>query len=182
MKKQVVFLVFVSITIVIFAACQKKANGQASGYVNIPITPTYSSVTTGTTTGTTSTSTVTNPATQNTALLIGGAGWTYNSCAVSGNTLTAYNGNTSVQLVFGGGAISTGSYVLNPNIPLSGQAQLIITNAPGQPTGVNWYSKNGIVTAVTTTAGIHATFNNIQCLQNSFLFPVVTASGTLTCI
>jgi hypothetical protein len=168
---------------VFIISCQEKNNDN--------ITPTYKNQSGGTGANpcigcitVTGTSTVTNPATQNTALQVGGsiAGWSFDGCATSPNTLTGRNGNTTVQLTFGGGAVTTGTYALTPNIPLAGQARMIVTNAPGQPTGIAWYSKSGFVSVTTSTAGTQANFNNIQCLQYSFLFPVVTVSGNLTCI
>ncbi len=131
----------------------------------------------------TGTSTLTNPATQNSAIQVAGSGWSYDGCATSLNTLTGHNGSTNVSLVFGSTPILgmssytlTSSSILNAN-----QARLIVTNAPGQPDGIVWYSKGGTVSVVSTTANTTATFNNIQCLQYSFLFPVVTVSGALVC-
>lgn len=171
-----------ALSTVFIISCKEKNNDN--------ITPTYKNQSTGTGANpninqitVTGTSTVTNPATQNTALQVGSsvAGWSFDGCATSPNTLTGRNGNTTVQLTFGGGAVSTGTYALTPNLPLATQARMIVTNAPGQPDGIAWYSKSGSVSVVTTTLGTTATFNNIQCLQYSFLFPVVTVSGGLVC-
>lgn len=163
-------------------SCKEKANNA--------ITPTYKNLAQGTGANpcincitVTGTSTVTNPATQNTALQIGGStsGWTFDGCAASPNTLTGYNGTTKVQLTFGGTPPFNGNYSLTQNLPLTNQARMIVLNAPGQPDGIAWYSKSGTVSVVTTTAGTQASFTNIQCLQYSFLFPVVTVSGNLSC-
>lgn len=174
-------LLFGAVCSVFIISCKEKNNDS--------ITPTYKNQATGTGANpninqitVTGTSTVTNPATQNTALQVTSAGWVFDGCATSPNTLTGRNGNTTVQLTFGGGSVATGTYALTPNIPVGGQARMIVTNAPGQPDGIAWYSKSGFVSVTTSTAGTQATFNNIQCLQYSFLFPVVTVSGNLTCI
>lgn len=182
--KRLIFPAFLvlGLSAIFIISCKEKNNDN--------ITPTYKNQATGTAANpcigcitVTGTSTITNPATENTALVVGGAvaGWSFDGCATSPNTLTGHNGNTTVQLVFGGGAVSTGTYALTPNLPLAGQARMIVTSAPGQPEGIAWYSKSGSVSVVTSTAGTTATFNNIQCLQYSFLFPVVTVSGNLTC-
>ena len=164
-------------------SCQEKNNNN--------ITPTYKNQSGGTGANpcincitVTGTSTVTNPATQNTSFQVGGSvpGWSFDGCATSPNTLTGHNGNTTVQLTFGGGTITNGNYTLVKSIPLAGQARMIVTNAPGQPDGIAWYSSGGTVSVVTTTAQTTANFTNIQCVQYSFLFPVVTVSGNLTCI
>lgn len=126
--------------------------------------------------------TIMNPATQNSSLQVGGTGWAYAGCTLNSNTLTAYSGNTAAQLVLGGGAPTTGNYSLIAGIPLSGQARLVISSAPNQPNGVAWYSQSGIVSVVTGTSGIVASFSNVPCAQTSFTFPIVTSSGSLTCL
>lgn len=173
-------ILFGALSTILIVSCKEKSNNA--------ITPTYKNLALGTGANpcincitVTGTSTVTNPATQNSALQVQSAGWNFDGCATSPNTLTGKNGNTTVQLTFGGGAVTTGTYALTPNLPSFGQARMIVTNAPGQPDGITWYSKSGSVAVVTSTAGTNATFNNIQCLQYSFLFPVVTVSGSLIC-
>jgi hypothetical protein len=140
----------------------------------------------------TGTSTLTNPATQNSSLNVGGSGWSYDACVVTtpttgSSSLMAHNGSTGVSITFGSApALGISTYTLTSGAPGSGQARLIVTNAPSQPEGITWYSKSGTlsVTTVTTTNGNQTTtsFNNVQCLQYTFLFPVVTVSGNLTCI
>lgn len=131
---------------------------------------------------TTGTSTITNPATSNSTLNVGGAGWSFASCG-SGNTLMAFNGATTVQINFFAPP-STGSYNLQSGTPTSNSvAQMIVYNAPGQPSGVVWYSASGMISVTTSSAGnVTATFNNIPCTQMQFPFPVVTVSGAMTCI
>lgn len=123
----------------------------------------------------------TNQAMPNTSITIGGTGWTFDSCSVVSNTISAYHNSTIVKLIFGGGAVFNGNYSFIPTIPLSGQAEMIITNAPGQSSGINWYSKSGLVSVYTGTNGIVATFSNIPCLQASSINPTVNATGTITC-
>jgi hypothetical protein len=135
----------------------------------------------------TGTGTLSNPATRNSALQVSGAGWSYDACTNSGPTngsssLTGHNGSTSVNIIFGS-TVPTGnsSWVLTGSNPGTGQARLIVTNAPGQPDGIIWYSKSGSLTVNVVGSQTTATFNTIQCLQYSYLFPVVSVSGALIC-
>ena len=84
-------------------------------------------------------------------------------------------------MIFSGGSITSVSYVLIPGTPLAGQAKLEITNAPGQPCALKWYSNSGIVTVNSGTASTIATFSNMPCSQLTFSIPIVTATGTLLC-
>ncbi len=141
----------------------------------------------------TGTSTLTNPATQNSALQVSGAGWSYDGCtntsSLTGSpSLTGHNGSTSVNLTFGTAPpMGTSTWTLTSGNPGAGQARMTVNNAPSQPDGIVWYSKSGMVTVLTQTTSItpytstQATFSNIQCLQYTFLFPVVTVSGALIC-
>lgn len=167
---------------VITVSCKDKNNNS--------ITPTYRTQAGGASGGNpclqcvtvTGTVTPTDPATQNSSLLVGGSGWSYNSCSSAPNTMTGFTGSTQVQILFGGGPITSGIYAFTSGIPTNGQARMTVNNAPGQPEGIVWYSKSGTVSVVTTTANTTATFNNIQCTQASpYIFPVVSVSGTLTC-
>ncbi len=131
------------------------------------------------------TSTVTNPATSNSTLNVSGTGWSFASCASGGGTvLKAVNGSTTVQINFFTPP-SNGNYNLQTGAPSSSsQAQMIIYNATSQPAGVTWYSASGLLSVSTNTATgqVTGTFNNVPCTQTQFPFPVVTASGALTCI
>lgn len=153
-----------------FASCVKKNQTSQNTSQSISIT--------------TGTNTIINPATQNSTLQIGGSipGWVFDGCAISNNSLAAHLGNTDVKLTFTGSGIFSGNYLLVPGAPLAGQASLVITDAPGQPSGVKWYSKSGIVSVTSGTSGIVATFSNVPCAQSSFTFPIVTASGIMTCM
>lgn len=167
---------------IITVSCKDKNNNS--------ITPTYRTQAGGASGGNpcimcvtvTGTSTPVTHATQNSSLLVGGSGWSYNACATAPNTLTGFIGSTQVQLLFGGGPIIAGTYALTSGIPTAGQARLTVNNAPGQPEGIVWYSKSGSVTTTTVT-NITASFNNVQCTQASpYIFPVVSVTGSLTCL
>jgi hypothetical protein len=185
MKKFLLPALLISgLSMLIVVSCTQKNNDN--------ITPTYKNQSTGTGANpninvvtVTGTQTVTNLATQNSAIQVGGSvpGWSFNGCATSPNSLTANNNGCQIQIVFGGGTIcSNCTYALTAGIPTAGQARMVVTQAPGQPSDVVWYSKSGMVTVTSTTAGTTASFSNIPCLQQNFLFPVVTVSGNLTCI
>jgi len=176
-------LLLTGLSVFVIVSCKDKNNNN--------ITPTYKNQSTGTGANpninvvtVTGTQTVTNPATQNSAIQVGGSvpGWSFDGCATSPNTLTGHNNGCQIQLIFGGGTVTSMNYALTAGIPTAGQARMIVTQAPGQPSDVTWYSKSGMVTVVTSTAGTTASFSNIPCLQQNFLFPVVTVSGNLTCI
>lgn len=164
-----IIVILIALQTLWFTSCVKKNQTSQNTSQSISIT--------------TGTNTIINPATQNSTLQIGGSvpGWAFGGCTASNNTLTAWNGNTSVELVIGGGTPVNSIYSLISGIPLTGQARIIITNAPGQPSGVKWYSKTGLVTITTGTTGVIATFSNVPCAQTSFTFPIVTTTGTLTC-
>lgn len=173
-------LVVLGLTTVIIVSCKEKNNNN--------ITPTYRNQSTGTGANpclncvtVTGTSTPQTPATVNSSLYTSGSGWNYNSCATSPNTMTGFNGSTQVQILFGGG-LNVGTYAFTSGIPTSGQARMTVNNAPGQPDGIVWYSKSGSVTTSTTGGGYTATYSNIGCVQQNYLFPMVTVSGTLICI
>lgn len=175
-------LLVLGLSAIIIVSCKEKNNNN--------ITPTYKNQSTGTGANpninvvtVTGTQTVTNPATQNSSIQVGGTspGWSFYGCAASPNTLTGINGNAQVQILFGGAGLTIGTFAFTSGIPTSGQARMTIYNAPGQPDGITWYSKSGSVTTNTTTTGWQATFSNIQCLQLNYLFPVVSASGNLSC-
>ncbi|MCX7728471.1 MAG: hypothetical protein N2203_03265 [Bacteroidia bacterium] len=181
MKKNNIIFLFAlfSLTLTIVMCKKSKDDSIAPGYrdeVGGGGNPNPNSVTT------TGTSTITNPATTNSTLNVGGAGWSYAACG-SGNSLTAFNGATTVQINFFT-TPTTGNYNLQSGTPTSGSvAQLIVYNAPGQPSSVVWYSASGMISVSTTTSGnITATFNNVPCTQMQFPFPVVTVSGVMTCI
>lgn len=188
MKKGLNIITLFLLVIFSFTLCKKKEEAPPPASPTTTTTsPTYSPQNTSTTAnpcGTcvtvTGTNTTGNTATQNSALTVGAAGWIFNSCNGS-DSLVGYNGTTKVLIQFGGPSITTMAYAFTSGIPTAGQARMIVKDAPGQPSGIVWYSKNGTVSVSTGTAGTTATFSNIQCLQMNYLFPVVTASGSLTC-
>jgi hypothetical protein len=175
MKNKYFLITFLTaiITLVIFS-CEKK---QSDG-----IAPTYG--TTGnphpneqTVTGST---TYSNPATKNTALIVGGSGWSNPTCGSTKSvTLKGVSNETDVTLSFAT-AIKSGTYAI-ATIPGSQACALTIVNAPDQPAGIIWYGKSGSVAVTTTSSSINAKFTNIVCTQKNFNFPVVSASGTLSC-
>jgi len=122
------------------------------------------------------------PATQNSSFQVAGnmSGWVFDGCASHPDMFTGRTGNTTVQIKFNG-PITAGTYALTSGSPASGQAQMIITNAPGQPADINWYSKAGIVIVTPSGSGYSVTFSNIQCTQINYIFPVVTISGGMVC-
>ncbi len=166
---------------IIIVSCKDKNNNN--------ITPTYRNQSTGTGANpclncvtVTGTSTPQTPATVNSSLYTGGSGWSYNACATTPNTMTGFNGATQVQILFGGSGLGIGTYALTSGIPTSGQARMTVNNAPGQPDGIVWYSKSGSVTTNTIVGGGYtATYSNIGCVQQNYLFPMVTVSGALSC-
>jgi hypothetical protein len=166
---------------IIIVSCKDKNNNN--------ITPTYRNQSTGTganpclncvtVTGTTTEQSI---ATQNSSLFTGGSGWSYNACATTPNSMTGFNGSTQVQILFGGAGLGIGTYAFTSGIPTSGQARMTVYNAPGQPEGITWYSKSGTVSTNTTTGGGYtASYSGIGCVQQNYLFPMVTVSGTLIC-
>src|ERR1051326_6985465 len=106
MKKIFFSSLFVlGLTTFIIVSCKDKNNDN--------ITPTYKNQSTGTGANpninvvtVTGTQTVTNPATANSSIQTGGSGWLMAGCASSNpTTLTGTNGNTQVQIQFGGAGI-----------------------------------------------------------------------------
>lgn len=179
-KLNTLLLIAITSLGIIMVMCKKNKDGSiAPGYrdeVGGGGNPNPNSVTT------TGTSTITNPATSNSTLNVGGSGWSYAACG-SGTSLVATYGSTTVQVNFFSPP-STGNYNLQSGAPSSSSvAQMIVYNAPGQPSSVVWYSASGVVSVSTSTAGnVTATFNNIPCTQMQFPYPVVTVSGVMTCI
>jgi hypothetical protein len=162
------------------ASCRFKNNNN--------ITPTYRNQSTGTGANpnlgvatVTGVQTVENLATQNSSIQAGSmAGWSFESCSTNQNMMVAHNGSTVIRLKFSG-PIMSGTYALTAGAPSAGQVQMSIQNAPGQPGEVTWYSKSGSVVVTPIPGGYSASFSNIPCLQQKFLFPVVTVSGYVIC-
>jgi hypothetical protein len=157
---------------------------------NNNITPTYRNQSTGTGANpnlnnvtVTGTQTVTNPATSNTSLQVAGnmPGWIFEGYSSHPNTFVAYNSDDTTIYIKFSGAITPGTYALTSVSPTGGQAQMIVTGAPGQPSEIAWYSKSGTVTVSSFGPTFSATFSNIQCTQMNYIFPVVTVSGNINC-
>lgn len=175
MKKTLVLLSTL-VMVIIGLSCEKKPGDKNA------IRPEYGS--TGnpnpnhqTVTGSTSYS---NPATQNTSIEVGTVGWQNLTCASTNSaTLKANSGNTQVTISFPG-AVSNGTYMVATS-PAPGACAMSIVNAPNQPAGIIWIGRSGTVVVNTTTASINAFFSGIVCTQQTFNFPTVVASGTVSC-
>ncbi len=181
MKKQ--FLIISGFAVIsaslIFSCAKKKEDNR--------ITPTYKEDATGTggnpnvgNQTVTGTATLTNPATQNSSLLVGGAGWSNPTCSSTNSiTLKGINGGVDVTLSFLFPPTS-GTYAIAAN-PSSQSCAMTVVNAPNQPSGIVWYGKTGQVVVNTTTASINASFSGVLCTQQNFNFPTVGVSGNLGC-
>src|SRR5688572_27475257 len=165
MKKfNIIALTCVTVTALVFFACSKKAQDDA-------IKPTYKDQATGTggnpnagNATQTGSVPITNPASENTSLNCGGSGWQNPSCASSGSlTLQGNSGSVRVTLSFNTIPV-TGQYNVS-SVSGPSNVQVVGENAPGQPSGVNWYGKTGVVSVNSSTASINATFPGIQCVQ-----------------
>jgi hypothetical protein len=176
MKKSLVALsiaVIAALTIVL--ACEKKKvegigpTYDATGNPN----PGYQTVS--------GASTYTNPATKNSALVVGGSGWTNPTCGSTKSlTLKGFNGTVDVTLSFAS-PITTGTYQVAPSPGPNHVCAIKVVNAPDQPAGIVWIGQSGTVAINTTTASINASFKSIPCTQQSFGFPIVSVSGVLGC-
>jgi len=175
MKKAFALFITFSVIFALVSACEKKGDKNA-------IKPDYGA--TGnpnpdnqTVTGAT---TYTNPATQNTSIKIGDTGWSNLTCASTNSaTLKGTKGEIEVTLSFPGAA-TTNTYAI-ASVPAAGACAMTIVNAPNQPAGLVWYAKQGTVAVVTSSNSIKATFNGVVCTQQTFNFPTVSASGTVSC-
>jgi hypothetical protein len=173
--KKLIALATVTVLLIGYSSCRKKEESTA-------ITPDYSA--TGnpnpgaqTVTGATSYS---NPATKNSSILVGNSGWSNLTCpSTSSSTLRGSDGSSEVVLNFSGAA-TTGVYAIALT-PAAGACAMTLKNAPNQPAGIPWYAKSGNVTVSVTPSSINAYFSNIVCTQQSFNFPTVNATGTLSC-
>jgi len=173
--KKIITLATVITLLAGWSSCRKKTSSDA-------ITPDYSA--TGnpnpgvqTVTGA---PTYSNPATKNTSILVGNSGWSNLTCpSTNSATLRGTDGTSEVVLNFAGAA-TTGVYAIALT-PAAGACAMTVKNAPNQPAGIPWYAKSGNVTVSVTPSSINAYFSNIVCTQQSFNFPTVNATGTLSC-
>jgi hypothetical protein len=179
-KLSILSLACVTIAALVFFACSKKSKDDT-------IKPTYKDSATGTggnpnagNATQTGSVPITNPASENSSLNCGGSGWQNPSCASSGSmVLIGNSGSVKVTLQFNTIPVS-GSYNVS-NVSGPSNVQMVVENAPGQPSGVNWYGKAGVVSVNSNTSSINATFTGIQCVQSNFNFPVVSVSGNVGC-
>jgi hypothetical protein len=175
MKKLLLLIAPLAVILTVTTSCEKKGDENA-------IKPTYGA--TGnpnpnnqTVTGST---TYSNPATQNTSILVGTTGWSNLTCASTNSaTLKGTTGNTEVTLNFAGAATSN-TYAIS-TVPAAGACAMTIVNAPNQPAGLVWYGKSGSVVVSIVNNNINAVFSNVVCTQQTFNFPTVNATGTLSC-
>ena len=175
MKKQLILVtgVFVLISLCIASCGKKKSDG---------IAPTYGSTGNPNPSNPTVTGNVTptNPATDNSAVYVGGNGWSNPTCGTTNSiALKAYNGTVDVTLAFSS-AITSGTYAVGPS-PAANVCALTILNPPNQPSGIVWYGRTGNIVVNTTSASINASFSGIVCTQANFNFPTVTANGFIGC-
>jgi hypothetical protein len=160
-------------------ACEKKEpfNGISPDYKENAGTGGNPNQNNPTVTGTT---TLSNPATENTSLIVGGSGWSNPTCPSTNSlALKGINGETQVTLSFAG-TITSDTFNI-ASVPGPKMCALSVLNAPNQPAGITWVGKNGKVIVNITNTAINATFSGIQCTQPTFIYPVVSVSGTLSC-
>jgi hypothetical protein len=181
MKKILTSATIIGLTGLALFSCINKNNDN--------ITPTYRNQSTGTGANpninvvtVTGHQTVGDPATQNSSFQVAGSmlGWSFEGCGSHPNMFVTSNGSTTIRIIFNG-PITAGTFALTSSTPNAGQAQMIITSAPGQPNDISWYSKGGTITVTPFGSGYSATFSNIQCTQQNYIFPVVTISGGVSC-
>jgi len=182
MKKYFIAATGLALTLtLVFVACAKKKDNNA-------ITPTYKEDANGTggnptkndVTVTTGTTGITNPASANSGINTGSTGFTFPTCSSTNSlSLKAINGNINVTVNFSSPPIS-GTYLVGSNVG-TGLCTVVVVDAPNQPAGVVWYGKTGTVSVSTSTNGISALLNSVQCIQQSFNFPQVTVSGNMSC-
>ncbi len=191
MKKSIYTITgVVAIATLVLFACKKKQDDT--------IHPTYKEDATGTASNpqpnnvtVTGTSTVTNPATENSAIAVGGGGWSNVSCASTNSLfLKSVNGDTEVTINFAL-PIAVGNATYNvASSPGVGAVSIIVTKAPNQPSGAIWYGRSGLisVTGYSITGppiGFYAsaviTGTGVSCVQSTFNFPQVTLTGVLGC-
>jgi hypothetical protein len=177
MKKSIIaFCWMVAVLSVVIMACEKKENADA-------IQPTFGSTGNPNPNNPTVTGNVTytNPATDNTSLRVGGTGWSNPTCGTTYSImLKASNDLTDVTVSFPQ-VIKTGTYLVTASPTPPSQCAVTIVNAPGQPGGIVWYGKSGIVTVNTTSSSISASLTGVICTQQTFNFPTVSVSGDLGC-
>jgi len=184
------------ITSLVLFACKKKKEDDT-------IKPNYKEDATGTASNpqpnnvtVTGTSTVTNPATENSSIYAGGAGWNNVSCASTNSLfLQSINGDCQVTLNF---AIlpAIGTFTYNvASAPGVNAVAITVTKAPNQPEGAVWYGRSGVVSvqavtiACTGTPPCPPTYycnaiipgTGVSCIQSTFNFPQVTLTGVLGC-
>jgi len=166
------------VLIVAFACSKKDSTGIAPGFKADKGTggnPNPNNTVTGTTTNT-------NLATNNSNLAVGGSGWSNPTCSSTNSLyLQGVNGSTGVTLTFSN-SLTFGTYTYAVGSTLSStMCTMMVTNAPSQPTGLVWYASSGQATVNVGVNSINAMFSSIPCVQQTFNYPIVSVSGTLSC-
>jgi hypothetical protein len=176
MKKQILLVLgFIFVVGFCVLSCDKKKSDSVS--------PTYGSTGNPNPNNPTVTGNVTptNPATRNTGMTIGGSGWSNLSCGTTNSiSLKGSNGKSDVTLSFAS-IINTGTYAVG-STPGPSVCAMTLINPDDQPAGIVWYGRSGIVSVVSSTSGINASFSNVVCTQQNFNFPTVSATGFIGCI
>lgn len=179
MKKHYTTIISLTVILVIIAlSCTKKnSTGIAPGFKADTGTGGNPNANNPTVTGATTNS---NLATQNSNLSVGGSGWSNPTCSSTYSLiLKGTSGNVNVLLTFPSIPTST-TYAISSAASATA-CTMIVTEAPNQPSGTIWYGRSGQVVVNVSAASINATFTGIQCVQQTFNYPVVTVSGALGC-
>ena len=119
-----------------------------------------------------------------TDLTVGDATWTYDNCSLITNTLSAYKGTMTVQVITHVPNFQEGSYAITSGIPTSGQINFIILNPPGYLPGSKFYGREGSLIITQVTPSVIATFSNVVCkpVGTSGSPLTITASGSISCM
>jgi hypothetical protein len=165
-----------------FVACKKKKDSGATGpcYKSDCGTGSNPDPNNVTTTGN---QTFAPVPTENSALVVGGGGWSNPSCATTNSVyLKANNGSTEVTLVFWQPPPIGTSNWLVASYPGSGTVVFTVLNAPSQPENIVWYGRSGTIQVTNTGTVVNASIQTpVRCEQSNFKFPSVTATGVLGC-
>jgi len=196
MKKHIFSITAVmAVASLVFFACKKKQDDT--------IYPTYKEEATGTASNpnpnnvtVTGTTTATDPATQNSSIMAGGAGWSNPSCASTNSLyIKGINGATEITVNFAAPpAVGPSTYQIG-STPGLGSCALTVIGAPDQPTGTVWYGYKGSLSVLTNTylvtggggtvVATNITANvlgdGVSCHQSTFNFPIVTVRGSIGC-
>ena len=178
MKKQVTVFAGLALILVFLAlsCAKKKSTGIAPGYKAENGTGGNPNANNPTVTGSTQSN---NLATQNSNLVVGGSGWSNPTCGSTNSlTLKGINGNINVTITFAS-IPTTNTFVVGTTGPNG--CNVTVNEAPNQPAGIVWIGKSGQVVVNVSASSINATLSNVQCVQQTFNYPVVSVSGVIGC-